>query len=456
MADAYGTLLRSALLPLWDRVQGDDKRLFTREFASMLDWPEQRIAELQWRKLGQLLRHAYDTTPFYRERLDAAGAAPDAVRSLEDFRRIPPLTKAELRSRGGALLSTRFTENDYFRTATGGSTDSPIPLVLDQRCAAMRRAWTEVLRRWCGWRPGDRVALLWGAPQDFPKHPSWKSRARRRWLERSLILPASRLDDAVFSSHVARLAAFRPRVIQAYPSALDLLARFVLERGVTKVRPRAVLSTAEPLYAHQRRAFEKAFGAEVFSFYGSREAGWMGAECTAHEGLHINSFSLLVEVVHEGRPAPAGRVGKVLITDLDNFAMPFVRYEIGDSAISLAAPCSCGCRLPRIELSAGRETDVFVLPDGTLVPGVTFCGRIVHDPEALAQLQFVQEALDRMTVRVVRGHAYTDASIDQLRRSIDNYFRGAIKVEFEFVPDIPQDPSGKTRFCISRVASRYL
>jgi phenylacetate-CoA ligase len=212
-----------------------------------------------------------------------------------------------------------------------------------------------------------------------------------------------------------------------------------------------VVLTAEPVLHDQREAIEEAFGCEVYSFYGCREAGYVGVECKEHNGYHINCFGLYLEIVVGEREANPGEIGSILLTDLHNADMPLIRYEIGDLGSYGDADCGCGSVLRKIDFFAGRETDVFVTSDGSLIPGVSLCDRVIEDCKGIQQLQFVQNDIDVLEVKIVKGPEFTERDMDELDNRIESYFRGKINVQKRFVEDIPKERSGKTRFCISNV-----
>jgi phenylacetate-CoA ligase len=158
-----------------------------------------------------------------------------------------------------------------------------------------------------------------------------------------------------------------------------------------------------------------------------------------------------MEFINGNRRTSAGEMGNIVFTDLYNYDMPLIRYEIGDLGVPTDAPCPCGSQLPVMEFFAGRETDVFVTPDGSFVPGVSLCDRIIEDCEGIEQLQFIQNTADELTVKIVKGRKYTSADMNQLDARLYSYFQGRLRIVKEFVEDIPKEKSGKTRFCISDV-----
>ncbi|MFA6010962.1 MAG: hypothetical protein WC799_13340 [Desulfobacteraceae bacterium] len=267
-----------------------------------------------------------------------------------------------------------------------------------------------------------------------------------------LHLFSSLLNNETMGGFVKQLNDFKPDILQGYSNPVHIMARYILKHSIKIHSPKSIVLTAEPCNASQRETIEKAFNSEVFLFYGCREGGYVGVECNKHTGYHINCSSIYMEFLNNGKKALPGELGNVIFTDLFNFEMPFIRYQIGDLGIHSNDKCSCGSSLPMMNFFAGRETDVFVTPSGSYVPGVSLCDRIIEDCNGIQQLQFVQNVIDEMTVKIVKGPDFSDRDMKQLDERLNYYFKGELKIIKEYVPDIPKEKSGKTRFCISNVS----
>jgi phenylacetate-CoA ligase len=285
-----------------------------------------------------------------------------------------------------------------------------------------------------GWAPGVRAAFLWGASQDAPG--GGRPRLRDRLVHRSLYLPAGDLSPEKIDRHLHALRRFRPKVLQAYPSAADLLARRLLERGERLDVP-VVLLTAEPVRFDQRERVTQAFQAEVFTFYGARECGWIASECALEHRLHVNTACVLLEEED----------GALLVTDLVNHAMPLIRYEIGDRGALAKEPCPCGDPRPVLERLDGRENDVFALPSGRRVPGVAL-DRWLRWGTGVVEWQLVQREPDALDVRYVPSASFGDADLETLRRRLDEAFGGELRLRFHRVERIEPGRNGKVRACL--------
>jgi phenylacetate-CoA ligase len=226
------------------------------------------------------------------------------------------------------------------------------------------------------------------------------------------------------------------------------------------VPPRAVICTAEALLPHQRTLVEQVLRAPVFEQYGCREFGMVAAECPAHQGMHVATSAAYIE--YRAISASADAPYEMLVTDLLNYGMPLIRYQINDCVAAppaAAGRCACGRNLPRLPAIIGRTSDTLRLPDGSLMPGVALIAALAEG-EALGsaaprldKAQIVQEDLGQFRLRYVPGAGFTSAQLEPLRRKLDAILGTEIHWEFEAVAEIAREASGKTRFCVSKVGA---
>jgi phenylacetate-CoA ligase len=216
------------------------------------------------------------------------------------------------------------------------------------------------------------------------------------------------------------------------------------------VAPDGIVTSADMLYPHQRAAIERMFCAAVFDRYGCREVDTIAAECSEHVGMHICAERLVVEFLDEdGRPVAPEQPGRVIVTDLFGYAMPFIRYDIEDIATRSAEMCRCGRGLPLMGGLVGRASDVLTTPEGAYV-SVTALSTILPHVPGVRETQFVQKAADWLQIKVVRRPEYGPDSEATFRRHVGRLFGSRMRITFEYVDEIPRTSTGKARLSVGR------
>jgi phenylacetate-CoA ligase len=416
--------------------------------------PPAVVAARQLVQLKQVLRHAYATVPFYRRAWQAAGVHPHDVKTLADLAHFPVVTKADVRRHEAELLSSAYANAKLVVKRTSGSTGVPLTVRLDERGKQWKFACTLRSDEWSGWRLGQRVAKVWGNPEY--QHQGWKGRLRNRLLDRAVHLDTLHLTDERIDEFVRSIRRHRPGLVFGHAHSLYLVADRLRKAGVADVRPNGVISTAMPLHAWQRKAIEAVFGVRATDRYGCEEVSLIACECDRHRGLHVNADSVYVELE---KPTDGHRwalnTGNLLVTDLSNFAMPLIRYRVGDVVTLAGRGCDCGRGLPLIEKVEGRDADYVVTPAGGLISGISLTENFALLIPGAAQVQIVQETVTFLRVRMVPDERFGPDSRRRVAELVADTFGPAMRHELELVDAIPQEPGGKYRFCVSKVAPEY-
>lgn len=451
--DLHALAVRAVIGPLWARWE---KSPYLRHYRALCrrqyDDPE-TIRRRQWRAVVEIARHAAATVPFYAERFRRAGIGPNGPASAEEYGALPVLTKADIRAEGEALIAEPYRGRPLQRRKTSGSTGVSLEVFIDEASQQWKRACLLRSDEWSGWRFGEPVAAVWGNPEYLRR--GWRGRLRNAVLERARYLDTLHMDEAALARFADDLVRRPTSLIFGHAHSVYLFAEFLRRRGETRVRPQGVIATAMVLHEWQRRVAEEVFGCRVTNRYGCEEVSLIACECERHEGLHVNADSIYVEVVRDGRPVAAVEPGSIVVTDLTNRAMPILRYKIGDVAVAGDRKCPCGRGLPLIERVEGREADYVVTPSGALISGISLTENFAGLIPGLEQLQIVQEAVDRFRFRVVRGPGFGPASEAKIAELVAERFGPGVGYDCEYVERIPQEPSGKYRFCISKVPNPF-
>ncbi len=450
-------LVRDVFQPLILWQAGDYGQIrWLREFERTQYLSAEGLRRLQTERLRALLRHAWEQCPFYRARMEAANFPPERFHELEDLHQLPLVEKKDIQNHRDDMVARTWPRRDLLPNQTGGSTGTPISFYLSHERHLSRAAATIRHNRWAGWDVGDRLAVLWGAPQDTPRQ-DWRARLRQALLGRPLWLDTAHVTEARLHDFHRALHEHRPRIVQAYARSLLLFAQFLEAQRLRAYRPQSIVISAEGLEPHERALIERVFGCPLFNRYGCREVSVIASECSAHEGLHTMAEGLYVEIVVDGRPARPGERGSILITDLLNLAMPLIRYRIGDVGSWAEGVCACGRALPRLRSLEGRVTDFVVGADGRLVSGVFLATYVVAQRPSLGQVQIEQHRTGEVLYRIRPGRDFNhEEDLAYLKKTSRQYLGEALGVQVELVEEIPAEASGKFLFSRSTIAPAYL
>ena len=409
--------------------------------------------ELQDERLRRLVRHAYRNVPYYRARMQESKVRPEDVRGQEDLHKLPMLTKDDIRRHlYFDIMSENHDKSQVLKITTSGSTGEPFVCYADRAQLEFRWAATLRAQEWTGYRFGDPTVRLWHQTIGMTKDQALRERLDAILSNRTFI-PVFELSDKNLEEMVKTIAAVGPVLMDGYAEALDFLAHWVKSQGSSSVRPRAIMSSAQTLPLPSRRLIEEAFGCKVFDKYGSREFSGVAYECEAHAGHHVVAEGYIVEVLQNGEPAAPGAIGEVVITDLNNYCMPFLRYRIGDLAEAMDpfAACSCGRGAPRLGAIEGRVQSIIQGTDGRYLPGTFFAHYLKEFDYAIKRFQVVQEERGALTFRVVKGGRFSDDVLEQVLATFREYLGHDMKIYVEFVENVGLVRTGKRLASVSKL-----
>ena len=414
--------------------------------------PEQ-VREIQERKFRELIHQAYYHVGYYRDIFDRLGLTPADIRTLADLEKLPLLDKKTVRQfLYFDLLSDNHDKRKLLKITTSGSTGEPFVCYADKYQLEMRWAATLRSMEWTGYRFGDRQARLWHQTIGM----SWRQVIRERidaWLSRRLFIPAYEMSDKNLPDSMAKLRKFNPMLIDGYAESFNFLAHYIKQHGLEGVRPKGIISSAQALPDQSRTVIETAFACGVFDKYGSREFSGIAYESDGHDGHLIVAENYFVEILKDGRPAKPGKLGEIVITDLNNRCMPLIRYRVGDLAIAMddSIPSPCGRGLPRIGRIEGRAQAIIMGANGNYLPGTFFMHYFKDFDYVVRQFQIIQERLGHMTIKIVKADRFNDQIFGEILEGLRRYVGTEMEIEVEFVDSIPMVRTGKHQATISRL-----
>jgi phenylacetate-CoA ligase len=420
--------VRARSLPLHS-----DARTAQRSFETLdaTQWmtPAQ-IRDLQTEKLRRLIRHAYRTVPFYRARMQTLGLRPEDVRTLEDLRLLPLLTRRDVRQNlYFDIVQEGVSPAELARVQSSGRSGEPSIGYVGYSDLAFRLAAALRAHEWTGCRLGETSVCLAYEPADTTGSDRFRQALEAIGARRTMI-DIGCLDDRRLDQLVMRLRRLEPALIEANVEVLAALAEYVGPAGFGAA-PRAVMSTGQSLTPERRALTEAAFGCRVYDFYGSGEFGGIACETGAPDEHLVFAESCIVELLVDGRPARPGELGEVVVTDLNNRVMPFIRYSIGDRARAVddSSPSPCGRGLPRIGAIFGRAESIVRGLDGRFVPGSFFDHLMQEYYFAIEQFRVVQDQPGALTLQIVKSPRYARETLDIIQSKIRQALGADLRID---------------------------
>lgn len=377
------------------------------QFGQSQWWPSERLQELQLQQFAQVFRHAVTTVPYYRERF-----APwaEGITSWKQYRALPVSTRREVQQAGADMHSTVVppSHGAVITTQSSGSTGSPL--------VTLGTAWTQLLWQalllrdhlWHGRDLRGKLAAIRSKTADGHV-PNWGPATAAFQTGPSAVRSlAASLDD-----QLRWLAEENPDYVLSFTTNLQALASRSLQLGVRLPRLRQVRTYGEMLRPETRSIVREAWGVELVDSYSSEELGYIALQCPESEHYHVQSESLIVEVLDEsGAPCSPGETGQVVVSTLHNFAMPLLRYASGDYA-EVGAPCVCGRGLPVLRRIVGRQRNMLLRPDGSRY-WPSFPSEAWANIAPIEQFQVIQRDLDRVELRVVAPRELTSVETSEM------------------------------------------
>lgn len=410
--------------------------------------PPAALLKHQMVELERMVRHAHAHSAFYRERLSPVleGGRFDFGR----WRELPILTRAEAQTSFDGLCASEVPEGvgDTIEGTTSGSSGMPLRHRRSSFVNTLAACLHERTFEWYGIDRRARFASIRSHPEPSP-FPDGS--VVEGW---SCTDPAGlhyRLDGATpLTDQVAWLKRVRPDYLLSYPTNLRALAR-ALGGEARALGLSALFSGGEAVTPDIRAICEEHFAVPLIDAYGCTELGHLAAQCEVSGDYHVSVEAALLELVDaSGAPVPAGTPGRVVVTSFYNFAMPFIRYDLGDYAVAKTGRCTCGRHLPRLERILGRTSAMFRYRDGTSVIPLVYT-REIMPLVPHRQMQVVQTALDHVELRYVPAHPDQTNDLDGLTRVLRRRLHPSISVSAVAVEEIRRSRSGKFYECLSLI-----
>jgi phenylacetate-CoA ligase len=425
---------------------------YLKEITGNLLMSEEKMVDYQTEKLRQIINLSFNQVPYYQNLFKKNGIYPDDIRSLQDLRKIPLLSKETLRKNPEIFLNQQYRRQSLMKIHTSGTTGTPLTIFCDHKTRQLNYAFFDRFLHSVGVNSNGKRATLGGriiaAPQQR-KPPFW----RYVYFQNNLLLSAYHLTDENLDSYVKKLYEYKPDYIDAYPTSLYVLAKHAFDHnikltGITK----AIITSAEMLQKFHREMIESVFEAPIYDQYGCAEMCVFVAQCPLGN-YHIHSdFGILEFLNSSGDPASPGEVAELVCTGLINPVMPLIRYRIGDLGILADKKCECSLSFPILEELSGRIDDMIYTPDGRKISRL---GRVIYD-FPIKEIQYIQKEISSVRILIVRDTSFNENDEQRLINELRKRLGMVIALNIEYVSKIERGANTKFKTVVSYLRNQSL
>lgn len=419
-------------------------------------WSKEKLEEYQMRQLKKLLNHAYQNVPYYQRVFDERGLKPEDIQDFDDFRRLPILTKDIVRENLNDLVAKNIPKRNMNYVTTGGTSGKPLGFYIEKRTDFIRMAFEWREWNWMGYEFGNKCVVLRGnvvKRKEDGKSAWWEYDRENNYL----ILSVYDMTDKNLPKYIQKIEEFKPKIIQAYPSALDIMARFIKGNNLTinvKENIKAISTSSENLFPYQRLLIEEVFNCPIIDKLGNCEQTNIVGQCAKGEGYHIFMEYGITELIdEEGNPVcREGGIGEIVGTGFTNYAVPLIRYKTEDFGVYTNNQCSCGRNgLPILKEVKGRwYQQRIVTRNGNYIP-ITALNTHSDIFDNVKQFQYYQDNLDKVILRIVKKNTYTSTDTRKILRELTGKLKSQIKLEIQFLADMPRTDRGKYNFLVQKL-----
>jgi phenylacetate-CoA ligase len=410
--------------------------LYRNELSQSQFLSREDLAALQWTRLEKILEHAYHNVPYYQKIFKELRITPRDIQHPGDLKKLPVLTKEKIRKNYHELLAVNQRQYKPRMLTSGGSTGEPLRFYIDALTNGYQ--WADVYRGqiMAGWNFGEKMGRFWGSSVLSIQKPLQKR--VYSWLNDWVLFPAFNSGEDMMRTWIDAIRRQKIRYLSGYVDTMVDFARFVIANRL-QTQLTAVFPTTAPLTPSGRRIIQKAFGCGIFDLYQSADGGLSSIECHQHQGLHISEERCLVET-----PDDAGEHDiPAIVTDLFNYAMPFIRYENGDEITTTREPCQCGRESKIIRRVRGKTYHQILLPNGRKVHSEIF-SYYLNNFLVVKHFLARQTSQSKIVLEIELDNQYK-SEIGLLEKSLIKLPLAlpGFKIEYSYVQEIDKMPNQK-------------
>lgn len=433
-----------------DILKGQNTLHYLGHFEKFMDAPREVIDAYQLNRLKDLLIHCEQNVPFYRERFRECGFSAVAFSSTEQLKLIPPLSRQDLQEHWQDIIATNYKDKKLYSGSSGGSTGQPVSYRKDRNATSAGQAAHLLGWSLSGWKMSMKGLHIWGNPATVNEEWGRLSSRLKARVFRHHKFPAYKLHDGTRLNELYQLIRKEKYdYIDGYTNAIFHFAEYLKKGGLSFDHEiKYVLTTAENLHDYQRKTIEETI-APVFDTYGCSEINSIAYECSRCKRYHIMDPHVWVEF---GNPVDSFGTSPLMITDLDNFAFPMIRYLNGDLGIP-GDEDAVGCELKFsvMESVSGRETDLIKLKDGGVLSVPSFFGSmLLRKVNGLIQYQVEKVSEEMLFINLVTNERFTPEDLKTIESALNEYIHGRIDYNIRFIDAIDVSGSGKFKLVIDK------
>ena len=416
-------------------------------------WSRPKLEEYQMEQIKKLLEHAYKNVPYYTSLFNEYGINVKSIQNFNDMRRIPYLTKDIVRNNLDQLIDKNINKNKIVKVVTGGTTGIPMDFY-EARRVSQEREWAFISNLWSsrGYdiHKTNKFVYLRG---NIPLCGYYE----KRGLE--LILSSFQLTSKNMENYLDLIAKFKPDYIQAYPSSIFILAKYIQDNGIKFQIPslKAIFCSSENLFSFQRRIIEEAFSTKVYSHYGHSEKACLAGECEKSTLYHLKSEYGYTEIINnlDIDVTEEDEIGEIVCTGFNNYIVPFIRYKTNDIAVNTNQTCNCGRDYKLLKRIEGRKQDFFVDRSGSLISMIKSHSAVRYLKEKITAYQFVQNVPGEIILNLEANTDLNELDYRIILKEFLEFYPG-FRLKIEVIDKIPRSNAGKYRYLVQNIKNEFM
>src|SRR3989344_1261677 len=425
----YNSICKNIFLPLIDIANRTTIKRKLEFLNKSQFWSKKTLEEYQNEKLRKLIMHAYKNVLYYKELFDKLHIKPIDIKTKKELKKLPILTKELIRKNFNKLVAKNPSKMTLY--ATSGSTGEPMSFYIDKEADSWKWACELLGWQWAGYNLGDKHALLSGNPKRGKKKI-------KDILMRCLYLSTNKIDNNILKNYLNSIIKQKIKFVAGYASAIYLLAQ-TAKKNKINYKLNGIVTLGETLFPVHRKLIENTFDCNVNDTYGLGGEGLIIADQCEKGMYHVHMENVIVENIEN----------ECIVTGLNNYAMPLIRYKTGDLIKNSLKKCSCRRNLDCIEEIKGRTSDIIKTPNSLLI--LQFFVVLFENIDSVKQFQIMQDKIDSITLNLVVTSKFGRIEEEKIRKSIFKACRQDINIIINKVNSIPRTKTGKNKFIISNI-----